>query len=46
VLSWTIADLTGPDVPGRDDLTIALAMLRGEQPGSVKRGDFPPNAGV
>lgn len=35
-LSWTIADLTGRDVPGRDELAIALAMRRGEQPGSVK----------
>jgi magnesium chelatase family protein len=35
-LSWTIADLVGRDVPGRDELAIALAMRRGEQPGSVK----------
>ena len=36
-LAWTIADLAGRDVPGRDELAIALAMRRGEQPGSVKR---------
>jgi magnesium chelatase family protein len=36
-LSWTIADLAGRDVPGRDELEIALAMRRGEQPGAVRR---------
>ena len=36
-LAWTIADLGGRDVPGRDELAIALAMRRGEQPGGVKR---------
>jgi len=37
-LSWTVADLAGRDVPGRDEVGIALAMRRGEQPGSVLRG--------
>ena len=41
-LSWTIADLVGRDVPGRDELAIALAMRRGEQPGSVKREAVGP----
>ena len=36
-LAWTIADLGGRDVPGRDELAVALAMRRGEQPGGVKR---------
>jgi len=36
-LSWTIADLAGRDVPGRDEVAIALAMRRGEQPGAVRR---------
>ena len=35
-LAWTIADLAGRDVPGDDELAIALAMRRGEQPGAVK----------
>lgn len=34
-LAWTVADLAGRDVPGRDDLAVALAMRRGEQPGTV-----------
>jgi magnesium chelatase family protein len=37
-LSWTVADLAGRDVPGRDEVGIALAMRRGEQPGAVLRG--------
>jgi magnesium chelatase family protein len=37
-LSWTVADLAGRDVPGPDEVGIALAMRRGEQPGSVLRG--------
>lgn len=37
-LAWTIADLAGRDVPGRDELHIALAMRRGEQPGAVLHG--------
>ena len=37
-LSWTVADLAGRDAPGRDELGIALAMRRGEQPGTVLRG--------
>jgi magnesium chelatase family protein len=36
-LAWTIADLAGRNVPGRDELAIALAMRRGEQPGAVRR---------
>ena len=36
VLAWTIADFAGRDVPGHDELAIALAMRRGEQPGAVK----------
>ena len=36
-LAWTIADLAGRDRPGRDELAIALAMRRGEQPGAVRR---------
>jgi magnesium chelatase family protein len=36
-LAWTIADLAGRDVPGQDELGIALAMRRGEQPGAVRR---------
>lgn len=35
-LAWTIADLAGHDVPGRDEVAIALAMRRGEQPGAVR----------
>ena len=37
-LAWTVADLAGRDRPGRDELAIALAMRRGEQPGTVRRG--------
>jgi magnesium chelatase family protein len=37
-LSWTVADLSGRDVPGRDEVAIALAMRRGEQPGAVVQG--------
>jgi hypothetical protein len=36
-LAWTIADLAGRDVPGRDELAIASAMRRGEEPGAVRR---------
>jgi magnesium chelatase family protein len=36
-LAWTISDLAGRDVPGPDELAIALAMRRGEQPGAVRR---------
>jgi magnesium chelatase family protein len=36
LLAWTIADLAAYDVPGRDELAIALAMRRGEQPGAVR----------
>jgi hypothetical protein len=35
-LAWTIADLVAHDVPGEDELAIALAMRRGEQPGAVR----------
>ena len=37
-LAWTMADLAGRDVPSRDDLAVALAMRRGEQPGTVRAG--------
>jgi magnesium chelatase family protein len=37
-LSWTIADLAGRDFPGRDEVAIALAMRRGDQPGAAVRG--------
>jgi magnesium chelatase family protein len=36
-LAWTVADLAGRDKPGRDELAVALAMRRGEQPGTVRR---------
>jgi hypothetical protein len=36
-LAWTVSDLAGRDKPGRDELAIALAMRRGEQPGTVQR---------
>jgi magnesium chelatase family protein len=41
-LAWTVADLAGRDVPGRDDLAVAVAMRRGEQPGTVKREAVRP----
>ena len=34
-LTWTIADLDGSDVPSRDHLGVALAMRRGDRPGSA-----------
>jgi magnesium chelatase family protein len=36
-LSWTVADLAARDKPGRDEVAIALAMRRGEQPGTLRR---------
>jgi magnesium chelatase family protein len=36
-LAWTIADLGGKDVPGRDEIGIALAMRRGDRPGTAVR---------
>ncbi len=36
-LAWTVADLAGRDRPGRDDTALALAMRRGEQPGTLAR---------
>jgi magnesium chelatase family protein len=36
-LAWSVADLAGLDKPGRDELAIALAMRRGEQPGTTRR---------
>jgi magnesium chelatase family protein len=36
-LAWTVADLAGRSKPGRDELAIALAMRRGEQPGTARR---------
>jgi magnesium chelatase family protein len=41
-LAWTVADLAGRDVPGRDELAIALAMRRGEQPGAARREAVGP----
>jgi hypothetical protein len=48
-LAWTVADHAGRDKPGRDELAIALAMRRGEQPGTVRHPrrrrqptDLPP----
>jgi predicted ATPase with chaperone activity len=41
-LAWTIADLGGREVPGRDELAIALAMRHGEQPGAVRREAVGP----
>jgi len=41
-LAWTAADLAGRDKPGRDELAIALAMRRGEQPGTIRRGVGEP----
>src|SRR6478672_5382923 len=35
-LAWTMADLGGRDVPGKDDLAVALAMRRGEQSGRAQ----------
>jgi hypothetical protein len=40
--AWTIADLGGREVPGRDELAIALAMRHGEQPGAVRREAVGP----
>ena len=37
-LAWTVADLAGRDKPGREEVAIALAMRRGEQPGAEDRG--------
>lgn len=37
-LAWTVADLAGRDRPGRDEVAIALAMRRGEQPGTIRPG--------
>lgn len=34
-VSWTLADLAGRDRPGPDEVAVALAMRRGEQPGTV-----------
>ena len=36
-LMWSVADLAGRDIPGPDDVAIALAMRRGEQSGTVVR---------
>ena len=34
-VSWTLADLAGRDRPGPDEVAVALAMRRGEQPGTA-----------
>ena len=36
-LAWTVADLAGRDKPGLDEVAIALAMRRGDQPGTARR---------
>jgi magnesium chelatase family protein len=36
-LAWSVADLAGRDRPSRDDTALALAMRRGEQPGTLIR---------
>ena len=36
-LAWSVADLAGRDRPSRDDTALALAMRRGEQPGTLAR---------
>jgi magnesium chelatase family protein len=36
-LSWTVADLAGRDRPSAEDVALALAMRRGEQPGTTVR---------
>lgn len=36
-LAWSVADLAGRDRPSRDDTALALAMRRGEQPGTLTR---------
>ncbi|SDU84889.1 magnesium chelatase family protein [Microlunatus sagamiharensis] len=36
-LAWTVADLAGRDRPSRDDTALAVAMRRGEQPGTLAR---------
>ncbi|MCW2809560.1 MAG: hypothetical protein JWP61_18 [Friedmanniella sp.] len=36
-VAWTLADLGGRDRPAADDVAVALAMRRGEQPGTLVR---------
>ncbi|MFC7626056.1 YifB family Mg chelatase-like AAA ATPase [Microlunatus sp. GCM10028923] len=36
-LAWTVADLEGRDRPSADDVAVALAMRRGEPPGTAQR---------
>jgi magnesium chelatase family protein len=36
-LAWTISDLAGRDRPGREQLHVALALRRGEEPGAAGR---------
>ena len=36
-LAWSVADLAARDRPSRDDTALALAMRRGEQPGTLTR---------
>ena len=36
-IAWTVADLVGRDRPSADDVVLALAMRRGEQPGTLSR---------
>ena len=35
-VAWTLADLAERDRPGVDEVAVALAMRRGEQPGTVR----------
>ena len=35
-VAWTLADLAERDRPGADEVAVALAMRRGEQPGTVR----------
>lgn len=36
-VAWTLCDLAGRNRPGSDDVAVALAMRRGEQPGTLPR---------
>jgi hypothetical protein len=39
-LAWTMADLAGRDVPGRDELAVTLAMRRGSSPAPQTGSDL------
>ncbi len=36
-VAWTLADLAGRERPGPDEVMVALAMRRGEQPGTIAK---------